>query len=84
MPRPRFSLRTLLVVVTILASGFATRPYVIESQGPRAGIMSGHPWGPIYFVERRINPRLVWPATALGGFAAWKIVRRLINPPTTP
>jgi hypothetical protein len=74
-PRRRwfqFSLRTMLIVVAILAWGLATRPYRIAYEGDYAGPMSGPPWGPIYKVEYRLNPKLLWPVAALVGLVATK------------
>jgi hypothetical protein len=80
-PRSRwyqFSLRTILVVIAILAWGLATRPYLIEYEGAYAGPSSLLPFGPIYKVEHRINPRLFWPVGVLLGFVGCKCMLKLV------
>lgn len=70
----QFRLSTWFVLVGIVAWALVSQPFVVESLGPRAGIMSGPPWDPIYVVERRPNLKLIYPALALAAFLSWKLL----------
>jgi hypothetical protein len=86
-----YSLRTLFVVVTLLAWGLATRPYLVY--GPVDSERYLFPslivpmfesyWDPGYdvvdYAPVGLNPALTWPALAMAGIIAWRIARRALE-----
>ena len=73
-----FTLRTLFVVVTVLAWGLACQPYVVTKFGPpdESVILAGMVASTVV-PYRCPNPKLAWPAMTFVAFIGWKTFWRI-------